>query len=214
MPRSIPLPIRQAIQQRWQNGSSVSDLAASFGIARRTVRHLVQRFRDHGDLAPAYDQCGRPVQSPSPLIEEALRLRQLHPRWGAGLIRVILQEKYPKAEVPCERTLQRWLQRLGEPAAPPGRRPDHESPRAHQPHEVWQIDAADQMRLRKGVQASWLRVIDEGTGAVLKTVVFPPRQLEPSAGPANPARAAAIVRAMGPAAMPARGQRLAVGFVE
>jgi transposase len=197
MPRSIPVPLRQAIRRRTQQGASVTDIAAALGLAPRTVRHLLQHWRDDGPLTPAYERCGRPPQLPSPVIEEALRLRQLHPRWGAGLIRVILQEKYPQDPVPCERTLQRWLQRLRGPVAPPGRRPGQETQRARQPHEVWQMDAAEQMRLRSGQQASWLRVIDECSGAVLKTVVFPPGQLEPGARPGKPAYSAALVRPVG-----------------
>src|SRR5262249_30443014 len=162
----------------WQQGRSLADLAASFGVCPRTVRHLLRRFREHGALEPAYDHCGRPSATPTPLIAEALRLRQQHPRWGAGLIRVVLQEAHPQAAVPCVRTLQRWLCRLQEAPAPPGRRPDSVATRAQRPHEVWQVDAADQMRLRTGRQVSWLRVIDECSGAVLKTVVFPPRELE------------------------------------
>ena len=123
-------------------------------------------------------------------------LRQQHARWGAALIRVMLQEKYGKAEVPGTRTLQRWLRRLREKPAPPGRRPARESRRARRPHEIWQMDAAEQKRLKTGKQISWLRVVDECSGAVLGTVVFPPRELEPSARGANAKNAAEIIRAL------------------
>src|SRR5262249_869928 len=44
--------------------------------------------------------------------------------------------------------------------------------RAGEPHEVWQMDAAERTALRSGQQVSWLRLIDEASGAVLSSRVF------------------------------------------
>jgi len=176
MPHSIPLPLRQVMLKQFQHGHTSAAIAQQLGIPSRTVRHLLQRFAgQEGELAPYYERCGRPPkQEPPPVITAALQLRQQHPTWGAGLIRVILtnSKKYPAKQIPCQRTFERWLARLGEPSAPPGRRPEAQRDRAKHPHEVWEIDAADQMRLRSGAQASWLRAVDECSGAVLGTVVF------------------------------------------
>ena len=43
---------------------------------------------------------------------------------------------------------------------------------------TWQVDAAEDVGLAGGAHASWLRIADEFTGAVLLTVVFPPRAVE------------------------------------
>lgn len=196
MARSIPVPVRQAILRGYKKGNGVAVLAGKYQVAERTVRHLVRRFQDQDNLSPAYDRCGRPPASPSTVIKKAVQLRQHHARWGAGLIRAVLQDKDPEMEIPCTRTLQRWLRRLREKPAPPGRRPVRESQRARQAHEIWQMDAAEQKRLKSGQQISWLRVVDECSGAVLRTAVFPPRELEPSPDSANPAISARIVRAV------------------
>jgi len=176
MPRPIPLPVRQMIRKRFQQGHTPAAIAQQLGLPPRTVRHLLQRFADEESrLAPDYERCGRPPkQQPRPVITAALQLRQQHPTWGAGLIRVMLTQskEYRHQQIPCQRTLERWLARLGEPPAPPGRRPDVQRDRAERPHDVWQVDAADQMRLGSGCQASWLRAVDECSGAVLGTVVF------------------------------------------
>jgi hypothetical protein len=37
------------------------------------------------------------------------------------------------------------------------------------------VDAAEQVPLRSGRRVCWLRIVDECSGAVLETVVFPPR---------------------------------------
>jgi hypothetical protein len=73
--------------------------------------------------------------------------------------------------LPDPRTIRRWLQDADLAPAAAGRKSPHR-PRSATPHERWQVDAADQMRLGNGQLASWLRCTDECTGAVLKTIVF------------------------------------------
>ena len=108
MPAPIPVPVRHTILQRWQKGDSVAKLAEDLQLSERTVRHLVQRFAQRGAeaLDPDYARCGTkklPIESDA--YQKAVELRQQHPKWGGGLIRVMLQE----ADQPCPsvRTLQR-----------------------------------------------------------------------------------------------------------
>jgi transposase len=157
----------------------VASLAEVFQLAQRTVRHLVRRFAQRGQpgLVPDFARCATKTSvTANALFQKVVHMRQKHPTWGAGLIRVFLQEE--QQDVPSERTLQRWLQRAALSPAPPGRRPSSDAYRARQPHEVWQMDAADQIRLAGGQLASWLRLADECSGAVLQTRIFPPRVLE------------------------------------
>jgi hypothetical protein len=44
-------------------------------------------------------------------------------------------------------------------------------------HQVWAVDAKEQMRLKDGSAASWLVVTDEGSGAILDAQAFPPQKL-------------------------------------
>jgi hypothetical protein len=46
-------------------------------------------------------------------------------------------------------------------------------PRAERPHQGWQTDASEDLRLQGKQRACWLRVVDECSGAFLKTLVFP-----------------------------------------
>jgi hypothetical protein len=177
MPRPIPVPVRQAVFRQWQHGKESNRIAYSLHIAPRTVRQLVRRFRQQGTAGVVPSYPGRP-RMPRPAVPAAVRLRQEHPTWGAGLIRVILGRQKSLGLLPSERTLQRWFQRAGLSAAPVGRRPGSNPERAKAPHEVWQMDAKEQTPLQTGQRVSWLRIVDECSGAVLWTAVFPPGKLE------------------------------------
>ena len=179
MPRPIPVPIRRAMFRLWQKGYGTRQIAESLGLPCSTVRRLLQRFRLHGTdgLSPDYWHPSVPEAAPSELVETAMSLRQEHPTWGAGLIRVQLLLEAPGRPVPSERTLQRWFVRAGLSPAPAGRPPRTRLDRATAPHETWQMDAKEHIRIKTREEVSWLRLIDECSGAVLWTAVFPPRGL-------------------------------------
>jgi hypothetical protein len=126
------------------------------------------------------------------VYDQALELRRCHPTWGAGLIRVVLHERWPQRALPSTRTLRRWFSPAGLGPAPRGRKPMQHRPRATRAHAVWQMDAAEQLRLQTGEQVSWLRLTDECSGAVLGTKVFAVgrwSQVEPGAVQAQLRRA-------------------------
>src|SRR5205809_763037 len=71
------------------------------------------------------------------------------------------------------RHLPRRSRRAGLTPAPAGRRTATDARRADCPHQVWQMDAAELVKLRTGLRVCWLRVAYECSGAVLWTAVFP-----------------------------------------
>jgi transposase len=180
MPAPIPAPVRQAIFQRSRKGAGPATLAGEFELSERTVRHLVRRFDERGQsgLVPDYRRCATQAAAhDSAVRQKALQMRVQHPEWGGGLIRVLLQEEL--GACPCERTLQRWFRQAALTPAPAGRHPARDQTHAEKPHEVWQMDAAERLRLASGEQVSWLRIADECSGAVLQPRIFPPGVLEP-----------------------------------
>jgi hypothetical protein len=132
--------------------------------------------------------------------------------WGAPLIRVMLLRQFSAVEVPTPRSLQRHFAGAGLQPAPKGRCPATDDRRAKGAHDVWQMDASERMALQTEERVSWLRLVDEHSGAVLTTVVFPPGQLEPGAAASQPRRLAADVPALGYAGVVSRGQRRTVGL--
>jgi transposase len=179
MPRPIPVPIRQTMFRLWQQGQATRQIATSLGLPSSTVRRFLQRFRRRGidGIAPDYHHLAASEAVPCEMRQTAVRLRQEHPTWGAGLIRVQLLLEAPGQPVPSERTLQRWFVRADLSPAPAGRPPKANLARATEPHETWQMDAKEHIRIQSGEEVSWLRIIDECSGAVLWTAVFPPWDL-------------------------------------
>src|SRR5262245_53170878 len=215
MPRPLPVPVRQAIGQRLQAGQDGPTIAAALDVEPRTVPLLVGRFRQTGPSAldPSYNRCGAAPPKPAEsLVPAALGLRRQHPTWGAGLIHVMLRHPLPDDSGPSVRTLQRWFQRAGLSPAPAGRRPTASCRRAQRAHEVWQMDAAELVKLRTGQLVSWLRIVDECSGAVLRTAVFPPGPLGSGPAHGDPGATATGLWPLGPARVVAGGQRVSVGL--
>jgi hypothetical protein len=201
MPKPVPFPIRQKLWERAQQEESPASLAAAFDLPLRTVRHLLRRVRQRGETGLATDY--RPPPLPAHAKSEAIRRSVLakrleHPAWGAGIIRVALAEDRPEVDWPHVRTMQRWFRRAGLGPAPSGRRQGRSRNRATRPHQTWQIDACEQVGLKDGGKVSWLRAVDEATGAVLGTVVFPPWLLDPGGPSSDPGQLASALRGVGP----------------
>ena len=51
LPRPLPVPVHQAIWRRYQDGQDGPTIAAALGLAPRTVRKLIRRFRQQGKAA-------------------------------------------------------------------------------------------------------------------------------------------------------------------
>ncbi len=215
MPAPVSLTLRRRILARCQQGRDPADIACELALAPRTVRRLCQLFREHGvaALEPSYHRPSPPVRSPA--LEQALLLHEEHPSWGAVYVLLRLEQLQPGiTDLPKERTLQRRFRESKRPPAPPGRKPASTRRGAQRPHEVWQMDAVEPCPLQTGQKISWLRWVDEYSGAVLGTVVFPLRDVRPSAGDRSGPGSAPAISAVGPACPSAGRQRHAVGQLE
>jgi hypothetical protein len=163
--------------RHWKSGTPLSEVAARLDISEKSVRRLYCRFDCSGEEGAhdQYSNCGHPLDTH--WKERAAQIRQEHPRWGGEVIRLQLSHESPGAPLPSARSIQRWMKELDLHAAPPGRRSrgprPARLPRAESPHLAWQVDAAEEMKLKDGSKACWLRFTDECSGAFLMTQVFP-----------------------------------------
>ena len=153
----------------------VKSISLQLNISLSTIYSIWRRYKKCGDpgLNNAYSKCG-----PQTIYHDALMFRavlwrkRLHPLWGAGRIRIRLEKRYDLSRIPSERTMQRWLREnnLTEP------RQVRNEPRigaSRAVHNIWQVDAKEQLVLADGTVSCYLTVTDERSGAWLGAPAFP-----------------------------------------
>lgn len=175
MPAATPMAEREEIVRRQQAGERYTQIADEMGLPYMTVRGICKHCERTGSVQPNYGACAKPgVRKDNAIFERAIQLKQAHPGWGAGLIWVELAEAFAESQLPSERTLQRWFHHAGVArAAVSEKKTVSVIQRGHAAHEVWAMDAKEEIRLGDGTYASWLVISDEASGAVLHTAVFP-----------------------------------------
>ena len=179
MPAAVSIRQRQEIIERREKGEQFTTIAQALHLSYSAVRNIYHRYVQTGEIAPAYDKCCHTeIRKDDRIYRRAVDIKQAHPGWGAGLIWVELAEEFVEADLPSHRTLQRWFRRAGVQPASRERRPRPYAQRGKRVHEVWAMDAKEQMELADGSYASWLTVTDEASGAVLGTTLFPPSTVE------------------------------------
>jgi hypothetical protein len=214
MPRAIPVAIREQLCQRHRSGEPTATLAAAYGVSPRAVRALCRRLRRGGleALRPRYHAPPAPPHAKPPACRaDVIQLRRDHPTWGAAWLLTVLKQRRPDHPWPVPRTAQRWLKAAGLNPAPRGRRPTSNANRATRPHEVWQMDGAECIRLANGEQVCWLRVVDELTGAALQTTIFPPAPSLSGRHAASPGGLTPGLQPLGATDPDSRGQRHSLG---
>ncbi len=95
---------------------SHAELCECHGISHRTGYKWLDRYDAEGPDG-LQDRSHRPGSSPLStephVIQAALELRGLKPRWGAGKIRARLQVLEPEWRIPSPQTLHKYFRRAG-----------------------------------------------------------------------------------------------------
>lgn len=192
MPAALSMRERRQIVAMREQGHSFREIGEELNRDYETVRKIYHRYVQNGQLEASYDRCcQQDIRSNEAVYQRAIQLKQAHPKWGAGLIWVELVEEFDETELPSERTLQRWFRRGSVQNPAPERRPRPFGTRGKRSHEVWAMDAKEQVELGDGSFVSWLTVTDEGSGAILGAFLFPHQTLDedrPDAGESNTTR--------------------------
>jgi transposase len=154
---------------------SMLAISLQLSVSYGTVKSICKRYAREGiaGLEPKYDECGRkPKSTAAQAIQStALDLRTQHSTWGSDRIRIDLVAQFG-SDAPSVRTLQRWYResRHSEPKM------QHNTPRigkATKVHNIWQVDAKEQLILQDKQVACYLTFTDEYSGIWLGSVVFP-----------------------------------------
>lgn len=159
---------------------TMTELAAQYGISRKTAYKWVERYEANGALG-LRDGSRRPHHSPQAtdpeLVEAVLAPRRRHPRWGAKKLLAVAARHQPHAEWPSRSSVCTWLKQRGLVA--PRRR------RARSPHaaasplgpitavnQVWTTDFKGQFRTGDGVYCYPLTLRDGFSRFVLRCDAF------------------------------------------
>ncbi len=153
----------QAVLAVIQGGETVTEVAARFGVARKTVHDWLAKY-EAGGLEGLGDRSHRPRSCPhqmSSLVEvEIARMRTAHPGWGP---RRLAFELGRQDLVVSESAVYRALARLNliDPAG--RRRRDRKWKRWERgtPMELWQLDVVGGFVLADGTRAKVLTGVDD-----------------------------------------------------
>ncbi|MEM0995390.1 MAG: hypothetical protein AAGI49_20320 [Bacteroidota bacterium] len=174
MPRAVPMAIREQVVLRHRTGSSALELSREYGLSRQTIYNILDKSKSGASLHPDYEYCGKVRPRAGDFIYRAVRcLRTWHPSWGAEKIRAYMQLLRPELSLPHYRTFTRWFH-WNSQITPRLRSTLPPTPHkwAKKLHEIWQIDAKEEMQLLDGKKACWLNVVDEFSGTVISPPVF------------------------------------------
>jgi putative transposase len=154
--------------------SNFRELCQEYGISPKTGYKWRERFLEHG-LAGMNELSRRPQSHTGELKEsvvcDIVRLRQLHPSWGARKLRKVYERSH--AEVPSESSFKRVIERAGlvEPRRLRSRQESGRlftERRAQAPNEVWTVDFKGWWRVADGRRCEPLTVRDELSRYVLE----------------------------------------------
>jgi putative transposase len=154
---------------------TMTELAAQYGISRKTAYKWLDRYETAGVLGVA-DRSRRPHTSPHAtdpdLIDALVEHRHRHPRWGAKKLLRILRRRDPAAAWPARSTVCALLKQRG---LVPVRRRRRRHPPAPFPlapitraNDVWTTDFKGEFRTGNGAYCYPLTVRDGFSRFVLR----------------------------------------------
>jgi transposase len=197
MGRAIELGLREQFITLKQQGLTIKSICEQLGLHYGTACKLSAQLKKQGSLEVRYANCGakKPLTSPL-LVRAALWLKRRHSSWGAPFIHLKLTQRYGKEGIPAVRTIQNWFRRRGL-TKPRQQLAEPSIGSAKAVHNIWQVDAKEHLTLPDGMEACYLTITDEHSGAGLDGLVFPPRPYLTSIGGRTPATAYPCLCALG-----------------
>lgn len=175
----LTLLVKHKIIAECQSGRSLNSISSEMKVSYGAVWTLWNRYAVEGSsaLSPRYGNNGRKGSDRNCLVfRAACWLKRRYPEWGSPVIRVILQDRYGKSEaIASARQMNRWFIKSG--LSHRGSKiPTNPKEWAREVHEIWQVDAKENVGIDSGDKVCWLTVADEKSGALVAAPPFPPRE--------------------------------------
>jgi transposase InsO family protein len=153
-----------AVREVLDTGATVTDVAARYGVDRRTLHRWLVRYANDG-LGALEDRSSKPGHCPhqlAPILEaRIIEMRRAHPLWGPRTLLAKLRKEFD--EVPSRSGIYRCLVRhnLIEPKARRRRRSDYKRWERSRSMELWQMDVVSRIHLSDGTSLSAVTGIDD-----------------------------------------------------
>lgn len=164
--RPLTVAEQERIVQYKQEGWRLKDIAAELHCSVYTVRKYWRRQRDKQAVKPR----GRPRSGTlssyaAEIVEEAVKMKQEHPGWGAVTVRLKLAEKLgkPVEELPSRSRLAAlFKERCRQAVQERNKRTYPEKPPSAvvRPHQRWQMDAQEGLSMVAGEKVNLLNLRD------------------------------------------------------
>jgi transposase-like protein len=169
---------KQHLMQRKRAGATLREVARELNYALATARKWWRYGRDSYQPRPR----GRPALGilssySAELAEQAVALKRSHPHWGPANVKLELQEQLglAAADLPSHARLAALFKSRCPEAVQPRRRTHYaEKPlaMASRPHQRWQADAQEKIRLTNGELVTILNVRDEYSAVIIASRAF------------------------------------------
>lgn len=192
MAQALSLSLREHIYDLRESGMPLIDISTLLCTPYGTIKQLCRRFRNQGvsGLQPSYSNCGSGQSALREQKAHFIALKKQHPTWGAPRLHLeqqLMDKKMtlnsasddisssavaPSNPLASMRSLNRWYRQAS--LTKPRKMGEHlPIGRARAPHNIWEIDAKEQLILADGSPACYLTMVDEKSGAWLEAPVFP-----------------------------------------
>ncbi len=164
-----------AVLEVVRDGSTVTEVAARYGVTRQTVHRWLRRYAAKG-LAGLVDQSPRPDWCPHqmpPVVEARIvELRRANPGWGPRTLLFRLEAE-GVVPLPGRSSVYRALVRHGliEPVARRRRKADYKRWERARPMELWQMDVVGGVMVADGWKASIVSGLDDHSRFVVSAHV-------------------------------------------
>jgi transposase InsO family protein len=153
------------VREVLDTGATITQVAAQYGVDRRTLHRWLTRYAN-GGLEALANRSSRPDSSPNqmdPKIEARLvMMRRQHSGWGPRTLRTKLVNEYAE-RAPSRSAIYRALVRhqLIVPAPRRRRVQDYKRWERSRSMELWQMDVVGRIYLSDGTQLSCVTDIDD-----------------------------------------------------
>jgi transposase len=153
-----PMDERISLITDWKSGNySITELSVIYGVSRKAVYKWTTRYEECGieglkELSRA--PLSHPNQTKDEVVEELIKEKMDHGRWGPKKLLVHLQRSRPDVQWPSVCTVEKWLRRHGLVRERKRRKrvPPYSEPflQCDAPNKVWSADFKGQFRMGDG----------------------------------------------------------------